>query len=86
MNFEVDPDIQAVAEFMQRSLPASRLVGVAAGMHALAPLLWGRHLAEEVIPVALLARDLQSPPAASGLPPVAVCAGGGSAAATDGRE
>jgi hypothetical protein len=41
MKFEVDQDVQAVAEFMQRSIPAARLVGVAAALNALAPLLWG---------------------------------------------
>jgi hypothetical protein len=71
---------------MQRILRASRLVGVATEVHAPAPLLLGRYPAEEVLPGAFLARDLQSQPTASGLPPVAVCAGGGSAGATDVHE
>ena len=40
MRLELQPDIQEVAEFMQRNIPAARLVSVAAGLHAIAPLLW----------------------------------------------
>jgi hypothetical protein len=83
MKFEVDPDIQAVAEFMQRNIPATRLVGVAAGVHALAPLLWGRFPAESVTLAGLSDCDLRTPQGASGLFPVAGCVDGGSAAATD---
>ncbi len=43
MQLEIDTDIRAIAEFMQRNVPATRLVGVAAGVNALAPLLWGQH-------------------------------------------
>ena len=38
----VDDDVQAVAEFMQGKIAASRLVAVADGLAAIAPLLWGR--------------------------------------------
>ena len=43
-----DPDVQAVAEFMQARIAASRLVAVADGLAAMAPLLWGRYAAEAV--------------------------------------
>lgn len=83
MKFEVDQDVQAVAEFMQRSIPAARLIGVAAGIHALAPILWRHYGAEGVTPVVLLGCDLPTPQAASGLLPGAVCADDGSVAAVD---
>ena len=35
-----DPDIIAVAAFMQRTVPAERLLSVAAGVASLAPLVW----------------------------------------------
>lgn len=43
MRLELQPDVQEVAEFMQRNIPAARLVSVAAGLYAVAPLLWGRY-------------------------------------------
>lgn len=43
MRLKLQADIQDVAEFMQRTIPAARLVSVAAGLHAIAPLLWGHY-------------------------------------------
>ena len=62
MKFEVDADVQAVAEFMQRSIPATHLVGVAAGLHALAPLLWGRYEPEQVSPLQLVEEPISQSP------------------------
>lgn len=42
---------------MQQNIPAARLVGVAAGLHAMAPLLWGQYVAEDVRPISLSADD-----------------------------
>lgn len=53
MQLQFDPDVQAVAEFMQRNIEAARLVSVAAAVAALAPILWGRYAAEPVVPLAL---------------------------------
>lgn len=39
----IDENVRAVAEFMQANMDASRLVNVAASIHALAPLLWGHY-------------------------------------------
>ena len=50
MRLELQPDIQEVAEFMQRHVPAARLVSVAAGVNALAPLLWGHFQNEPAYP------------------------------------
>ena len=43
MRIETDPDIEKVLEFMDRNIACDRMVGVAAGLHALAPLIWGRY-------------------------------------------
>ena len=37
----LDPDVQAVAEFMQTTIPMDRLQRVAGAVAALAPVLWG---------------------------------------------
>lgn len=44
----VDDDVRVVAEFMQGRIAASRLVAVANGLAAMAPLLWGRYQSEDV--------------------------------------
>ena len=44
----MDSDVQEVAEFMQTRIAASRLVAVADGLAAVAPLLWGRYTAEAI--------------------------------------
>jgi hypothetical protein len=44
----VDADVEAVAGFMQRRIAASRLVAVADGLAAIAPLLWGRFQPEAI--------------------------------------
>lgn len=43
MRIRTDPDIEKVLEFMDRNIACDRMVGVAAGLHAIAPLLWGRY-------------------------------------------
>lgn len=48
MEVRIDPDVKSVAEFMQRNVEASRLVGVASCLAGLAPLLWGDYRAESV--------------------------------------
>ncbi len=48
MELTIDPDVKSVAEFMQSSLPAARLVSVAHAISSLAPILWGRYDAESV--------------------------------------
>lgn len=48
MELVLDPDVQAVAEFMQQRMHANRLVAVANGIAGIAPLLWGRHQQEEI--------------------------------------
>jgi hypothetical protein len=60
MQFECDPDVQAAAEFMQRNIPASRLVNVAESVAALAPLLWGQYETEHVAALRLREHPIAS--------------------------
>ncbi len=55
MNLEIDPDLKAVAEFMQGSLPAARLVAVAQSVAAIAPILWGHYGGEPIQAMRLVA-------------------------------
>jgi hypothetical protein len=57
----VDADVRAVAEFMQGRIAASRLVAVANGLAAMAPLLWGTYQPE---PVQALRLDVGAMPSA----------------------
>ena len=43
MKLEIDPDVKAVAEFMQRNVSGYRLCRVANAVAAIAPLLWSMH-------------------------------------------
>jgi hypothetical protein len=58
MKIIIDPDVQAVAEFMQGKIPASKLVAIASALSALAPVLWGHNRAEEVEAVRLKAEPI----------------------------
>ncbi len=48
MKLIIDADVQVVAAFMQGRIQASRLVAVAGGIAALAPVLWGHYGTEGV--------------------------------------
>ena len=43
MNLEMDKDVKAVAEHMQATVPAAKLVAAAEALSAVAPLLWGSY-------------------------------------------
>lgn len=66
MHIEADPDVVMVAAFMQSSFPTARLVGIAAALHAMAPLLWGRYAMEDVQAISLLARGPHTQSGATG--------------------
>jgi hypothetical protein len=53
MDLHIDPDLKAVAEFMQGHVPASKLVHIAQNLSALAPLLWGAYQTEQVTALCL---------------------------------
>lgn len=54
----VDADVQVVAEFMQSNVAASRLVAIADGLAAIAPLIWGRYEPEKVLALRLVSPEL----------------------------
>lgn len=55
MNILADPDLEAVAEFMQARLTADRLVPVAEALAVLAPALWGHFERSELRALTLAA-------------------------------
>jgi hypothetical protein len=73
MELIIDPDVKAVAEFMQSSVQACRLVSVAQAVAKLAPILWDIYDAEAVRALSLehpqpsrLNENVISPRAANG--------------------
>lgn len=48
MHVEMDPDLQAVTSFMQKSFSADRLAPLADELFRIAPLLWGHFDRAEV--------------------------------------
>jgi hypothetical protein len=53
MEIVIDPDVKAVAEFMQSRIEARKLVGVAESLRAIAPILWGHYDSDRVIGIEL---------------------------------
>jgi hypothetical protein len=58
---EVDADVHRIAEVMQREIAASRLVAVADGLAAIAPLLWGSYQPEPVQTIRLVSEPIAGP-------------------------
>lgn len=56
MEIVCDPDVRAVLAFMHREIPAARLVGVAASVAIVGPVLWG-HYQPEAVQALRLAAD-----------------------------
>jgi hypothetical protein len=54
MNFKIDPDVQAVLEFMQTNIPADKLIGVSKGVQGMAQILWGHYADADVVVVSML--------------------------------
>jgi hypothetical protein len=48
MELSIDPDVRAVIEFMQGAFSASRLIGIARGVAAFAPILWDVYPSDQV--------------------------------------
>ena len=55
-NLVVDDDVKAVLSFMQRNIPADKLVAISTVISRLAPCLWSQHQSTNVI-----AMNLQLP-------------------------
>ena len=53
----VDADVKAVLEFMERNVPANKLVRVAAAAASLAPILWSELVPLERTPVLSLSPE-----------------------------
>lgn len=54
MLVEIDHDVKAVAEFMEKTVPASKLMGVATRLAEIANLMWRDHDPEDVAPMRLV--------------------------------
>jgi hypothetical protein len=80
MELQIDGDLQSVAEFMQRNIPASKLISVAEKLREVGRLLWAHYPQEPSFGLRLseppLMSDLQQDASVSG--PAAASAGGGS--------
>lgn len=57
MDLIIDPDVKAVAEFMQRNIAAARLIQVAEGVRSLAWILWNKYEQDDISTL-----RLQEPP------------------------
>ena len=49
MNFRIDSNLKAVAEFTQSNISSGKLVGVAHALSALAPSLWDQYGSNDII-------------------------------------
>jgi hypothetical protein len=80
----MDADVQAVAEFMQANVRASRLLAVSQWLAVLAPVLWSQYQPEPVIPLLLRASPCEprTRSIASESNPAPGCADDGSVVAT----
>jgi len=61
MELEIDLDVKLVLEFMQSGISADRLVAVAAGVNALAPVVWGRFEAKDISVLRLVSLPISAP-------------------------
>lgn len=50
---EVDEEVLKVLTFIQLNCRCSRMVAIAEQVNQLAPILWGRHQNEEILPPAI---------------------------------
>ena len=82
MAIQTDRDVEAVVEFMTRTIPASRLVAVAGAVSALAPSLWGQYESERIQPLRLVTEPIpggqRTRSTASEFGPAPACADGDS--------
>jgi hypothetical protein len=58
MELVIDPDVKAVAEFMQSKIEARKLIGVAESLRAVAPIIWAHYDQIPVRGIELLAEPL----------------------------
>jgi hypothetical protein len=58
MQIQIDIDVQAVLEFMQKNIPADKLIGVSIGVRDMAQTLWGHNVHTSVLPMSLVPPDI----------------------------
>jgi len=88
MILSMDEDLQRVAEYMQKNIPAEKLVSVAAGLSKVATMLWGHFTPQAVQSLTLVAEpisgdDQRTQPTSSECGLVTVSADDGSAVGMD---
>ena len=54
MILEMDEHLKSVVEFMQSTIPAEKIVGVANAISALAPSFWGQYGHDDIVAIWLL--------------------------------
>jgi hypothetical protein len=88
MEVVIDPDVKAVAEFMQSRIETRKLVGVAESLWVIAPMLWGHYNRAPVKGIELVAKPIRSEPLsiASESPLEQSCVGDGLVGATAHRR
>ena len=59
MLVSMDPDLQRIAEIMQTSMAADKLVSVATALGEIAPILWGCYERAEIRPLSLDAPPIE---------------------------
>jgi hypothetical protein len=87
MELRIDGDLQAVAEFMQRNIPASKLMSVADELPKMGRLLWAHYPQEPSVGLRLSERPLTNglQQDASVSDPALPCVDGGSVVEEDGH-
>jgi hypothetical protein len=56
--FVIDGDVKAVLEFMQKTIPTSKLIGVVDSLPQMGRLLWGQYPQEPLSALSLEASEL----------------------------
>jgi hypothetical protein len=82
MELKLDQDVQSVIEYMQRNIPANKLMGVAEKLPDVARLLWSDYSQEpvRVMQIGTIQESRGQQSVANESLPAAHCAGDGSAA------
>jgi hypothetical protein len=58
MHLKIDPDLMELVTIVQSKFPADKLVGLSAGLCAIAPAIWGRYGNEPIIPISLISEPI----------------------------
>jgi len=85
MTMKLDRNVEAVMEFLERNVEADKLVRVATTVATLAPIIWGNQVPLGIDRLVTFIPESchEQLSTATQLHPVQVCAGDGSAVASD---